>query len=114
MPCSMAGLGSIRPRHFFQYHHRLAAHEPASSACPGPADAGAEFLDSPAGEAADGCRVIDPAIATCGDPKESPFPFGAEVAWAVEARRTCPDTPSVALHDAARARPWAELQTFKQ
>ena len=47
------------------------------------------------------------------NPKESPVALGEEVARAEEARRTHPGTPSAALNDAARGRPWAELQAFK-
>ena len=45
--------------------------------------------------------------------KESPVALGEEVARAEEARRTHPGTPSAALNDAARGRPWAELRAFK-
>lgn len=47
------------------------------------------------------------------NPKESPVALGEEVARAEEARRTHPGTPSAALNDAARGRPWAELRAFK-
>ena len=47
------------------------------------------------------------------NPKDSPVALGEEVARAEEARRTHPGTPSAALNDAARGRPWAELQAFK-
>ena len=87
---------------------------------------GCEVMD--AAFARDGCEVMDPAWilhlplglhelqvppVAAPNPKESPVALGEEVARAEEARRTHPGTPSAALNDAARGRPWAELQAFK-
>ena len=116
-------LGSIRPRQIL--HHRLAAPEPAhlllvlallmmlmrNSAIrllERLMAARSWILHLPLG-----LHELQVPPVAAPNPKESPVALGEEVARAEEARRTHPGTPSAALNDAARGRPWAELQAFK-